>query len=67
MFLLEHTDYSIETIAHLIGYSNASFFYQAFQDQYHMTPNKYRTLYRETHTYTKIQASRKTKETSGES
>jgi len=52
--LLESTEYSIENIAQLIGYSNSSYFYQAFQTHYQMTPSQYRKQYLDAHAHTKI-------------
>ena len=40
--MLIHTKKSVETIAEEVGYNNRGFFYRIFQEQYHMTPAKYR-------------------------
>lgn len=39
--LLRATDLPISEIAALLGYSNASNFYKAFQKQYHLFPREY--------------------------
>ena len=39
--LLRATDLPISEIAALLGYSNASNFYKAFQKQYHLSPREY--------------------------
>lgn len=40
--MLIHTKKSVETIAEEVGYNNRGFFYRIFQEQYGMTPAKYR-------------------------
>lgn len=40
--LLSQTDYSVETISEMVGYSSASYFIQAFKKFYHTTPGKLR-------------------------
>ena len=43
LYYLEETDYSIEKIADLIGYSSADHFYHVFRDFEGMSPQQYRT------------------------
>ena len=40
--MLLHSKKSVETIAEEVGYNNRGFFYHIFQEQYGMTPAKYR-------------------------
>ena len=42
-FLLNSSDYSVEKIAALVGYSNCGHFYRKFKERYGKTPQKYRT------------------------
>ena len=42
-FLLNSSDYSVEEIAALVGYSNCGHFYRKFKERYGQTPKKYRT------------------------
>lgn len=39
--LMNSTDFSLEEIASMLGYSNHSNFYKAFRQYYHMTPREY--------------------------
>lgn len=41
-FYLKNSDLSIEKIANEVGYHNLGFFYEKFQEYYHMTPTEYR-------------------------
>lgn len=41
--LLKHTDFSIETIAAMLGYSNNSNFYKAFREYYGVSPRNLNT------------------------
>lgn len=41
-YLLKNTEKSIREITEICGYSNQTFFYQKFQELYHMTPKEYR-------------------------
>lgn len=41
-FYLKNSSKSIEEIAHEVGYHNLGFFYNKFQEYYHMTPIHYR-------------------------
>jgi AraC-like DNA-binding protein len=41
VLLLHHTDLSIETIAHMVGYPNQSNFYKGFRKFYHATPREF--------------------------
>ena len=40
---LVETNSSIETISHLVGFSNKNFFYHHFKNEFGMTPARYRT------------------------
>lgn len=40
--LLSHTEYSVETISEMVGYSSSSYFIQAFKRYYNTTPGKLR-------------------------
>ena len=42
VYLLKHTDLSINKIIEEIGYSNKSYFYKAFREAYGMTPQEFR-------------------------
>lgn len=42
MFFLENTDMLVDEIAHLVGYSNVSFFYRIFKKRYGVSPKKCR-------------------------
>ena len=63
VFLLENTQYNIDTIVQMIGYANTSYFYQAFQEQYQMTPAQYRKEYIKLHTYPKMSSGHKMSKT----
>ena len=39
--LLENTELTIEVIADMLGYSNASNFYKAFHSNFHTSPRNY--------------------------
>lgn len=43
--LLKNTDMPIQMIIETTGYSNCSYFYNIFKEQYQITPAKYRKLY----------------------
>lgn len=43
--LLLQTDQSISSIMHQLGFSNRSYFYRIFKEQYGITPNEYRNEY----------------------
>lgn len=43
-YRLKNTDDSIQRIAAEVGIHNLTFFYKCFQEQYHMSPAKYRNL-----------------------
>ena len=43
--LLKNTDMPIQTIIETTGYSNCSYFYNIFKEQYQVTPADYRKLY----------------------
>ena len=40
--LLERTHYTIDAVAHSVGYASPRAFFRAFELQYHMTPGKWR-------------------------
>lgn len=42
MFFLKNTDMLVDEIAHLVGYSNVSFFYRIFKKRYGVSPKKCR-------------------------
>ena len=42
--MLNNSDFSIEEIAHAVGYSDISRFYRNFRDRYRMTPAQFRAL-----------------------
>jgi len=41
VILLRGTDLSVEEIAYMLGYNNASNFYKAFREYYHKSPRTY--------------------------
>lgn len=41
--LLERTHYTIDAVAHSVGYASPRAFFRAFELHYHMTPGKWRT------------------------
>lgn len=45
LHLLVSTEYSIETIANMVGYTSVSGFYTAFHNKYHMTAGQYRKVF----------------------
>lgn len=45
--MLLETDKTVNDIAEEIGYENNSYFYKRFTERYHMTPKKYREMYKE--------------------
>ena len=41
-YMLRHTDKSISEIMQTLNYSNRTYFYRIFREQYGMTPKEYR-------------------------
>jgi YesN/AraC family two-component response regulator len=46
-FLLKTTKFSVEEIAHKIGYENLSYFYKIFTQKFRVKPNEMRKAYAE--------------------
>lgn len=44
--MLISTNKNIDSIMHEIGYTNKTHFYELFKAKYHMTPNKYKNMYK---------------------